>query len=84
MKLGEALLKKINAVQERAALVRLRFRDQDVVVRTDEEGQAVQVFLGRADTEGRIRGDRFSRTIVKDREGKVIKDYWERKGKATP
>jgi hypothetical protein len=53
------------------------------VVRTDKDGNAIQLFIGKAKDDGTIKGDRYSRTIIKDREGKVIKDYWERKGKAT-
>jgi hypothetical protein len=41
------------------------------------------LFVGKADEAGNIRGDRYARTLKYDREGKLIKDHWERKGKAT-
>ena len=33
--------------------------------------------------QGVIKGDRYARTLKYDRDGKLIKDHWERKGKAT-
>ena len=83
MKLGEDLIKKINRKFEPSAMVPMQYRNNDLVVRTDKEGNAVQLFIGKANEEGVIKGDRYSRSIIRDREGKVIKDYWERKGKAS-
>ena len=83
MKLAEDLLKKLNRSHEPSSLIPLRFRNNDIVIRTDGEGNAVQFFIGKVTEKGTIKGDRYSRTIIKDREGKVIKDYWERKGKAS-
>jgi hypothetical protein len=53
------------------------------VVQADENGDAFRAFIGKANKQGLIKGDRFSRTIKKDRQGNIIKDYWERKGKAS-
>ena len=82
MSLGDALLKKINQKFEPSAKVLLRYRSQDLVLVTDKEGNAVQLFMGRANDEGVIKGDRYARTIKYDRDGRLLKDYWERKGKA--
>lgn len=83
MKLGEDLVKKINGKYEPSSMVPMRYRNLDLILKIDKEGNAVQLFIGKANEEGNIKGDRYSRSIIKDREGKVIKDYWERKGKAT-
>jgi hypothetical protein len=83
MSLGDDLLKKINKKFEPSAKVSLRYRSYDLVLVTDKEGNAIQLFLGRANEEGIIKGDRYARTLKYDREGKLIKDHWERKGKAT-
>ncbi|WP_121353617.1 hypothetical protein [Flavisolibacter nicotianae] len=83
MSLGDALLKKINQKFEPSAKVLLRYRSQDLVLVTDKEGNAVQLFMGRANDEGVIKGDRYARTIKYDRDGRLLKDYWERKGKAS-
>ncbi len=77
------MLKKINQKFEPSAKVLLRYRSQDLVLVTDKEGNAVQLFMGRANDEGVIKGDRYARTIKYDRDGRLLKDYWERKGKAS-
>ena len=83
MSLGDDLLKKINKKFEPSANIPLRYRNYDLVLITDKEGYAVQLFLGKADEAGVIRGDRYARTLKYDREGRLIKDHWERKGKAS-
>ncbi len=82
MKLADKLVKLINRKHEPGTMVSLRFGQQDIRLRTDKEGNAVQMFIGR-EKEGVIWGDRYSRTIITDREGQLLKDYWERKGKAS-
>jgi hypothetical protein len=83
MKLGEALLKQINKKYTPDEMIRLKFKEYDIAIKTDESGNAVLAFVGKADEAGNIRGDRYARTLKYDREGKLIKDHWERKGKAT-
>ena len=83
MALGEDITKKISKKFEPSTTISLRYRSYDLVLRTDKEGNAVQLFMGRLDEQGHIRGDRYARTLKYDREGKLIKDHWERKGKAS-
>ncbi|RYZ22625.1 MAG: hypothetical protein EOO16_08455 [Chitinophagaceae bacterium] len=83
MKLGERLLKELNKKFAPAVSLQLKVGGFDIALITDEEGRAIQAFIGKADPHGAIRGDRFARTLKWDREGKLIKDHWERKGKAT-
>ena len=83
MALGEDLTKKISRKFEPSTTVSMRYRSYDLVLRTDKEGNAIQMFMGRLDEQGLIRGDRYARTLKYDREGKLIKDHWERKGKAS-
>ena len=83
MSLGVDLLKRINKKFEPSASVSMRYRSYDLVLITDKEGNAMQLFLGKAKENGAIKGDRYARTLKYDREGNLIKDYWERKGKAT-
>jgi hypothetical protein len=81
MSLGPDLVKKISRKHEPSALVPMRFRNYDLLLRTDEQGNAVQLFIGKSDHKGRIKGERYVRNMVFDREGKLIKDHWDRKGK---
>ena len=83
MKLSEDLEKKLKARFEASSTVTMRYRNNDIVIRTDKEGNAIQFFIGKANEEGIIKGDRYSRSMIRDREGRIIKDYWERKGKAS-
>jgi hypothetical protein len=83
MSFGDDLLKKINKKFEPSSKVALRYRSYDLLLITDKEGNAIQLFMGRENEEGIIKGDRYARTLKFDREGKLIKDHWERKGKAT-
>jgi hypothetical protein len=80
MALGDELLKKINKKYPPSEMVPIRFRSYDILLKTDEEGNAIQMFMGRANEQGKIKGDRYARTLKYDREGKLIKDHWDRKG----
>lgn len=83
MPIGAELLKKLNRKYEPSTGIDLKFKNYDLHLVTDSEGNAVQLFLGKIGIDGRIKGDRYRRTLQYDREGKLIKDHWERKGKAT-
>ena len=81
MKIGENLLKKLNKKYEPSTMVELRFRGYDISLKTDEEGNPVLMFIGRSDSNGMIKGDRYARRLLKDKEGNIIKDHWDYKGK---
>jgi hypothetical protein len=80
MSLNETLLKKLKKTYEPLTTVRLRFRGKDVAFNTDTEGNAVQLFIGQLKENGNIKGERYSRKMVKDRDGKLLRDHWDRKG----
>jgi hypothetical protein len=83
MKLNEDLQKRLSRKYEPSAMVTMEFRGKDVAFKTDETGNPVLLFIGKQDVNGSIKGDRYARVLKYDREGKVIKDHWELKGKAT-
>jgi hypothetical protein len=83
MKLGEEMLKRLNKIYTPSAMVDIDFKGYDLSLKTDEQGNAIQAFIGKRNEEGIIKGDRYARTLKYDREGKLIKDHWERKGKAS-
>ena len=83
MKLSEKLLKKINGRFLPSSMVPMQFGKNDMILKTDEHGNAIQMFIGKADEAGRIKGDRYSRVMVYDRQGHLIRDHWERKGKSS-
>lgn len=81
MKIGEQLLKKLNKTYEPSAMVPLHFRGYDIALKTDEEGNPILMFIGKANEQGKIKGDRYARRLLKDAEGKVLKDHWDYKGR---
>ena len=32
---------------------------------------------------GNVKGERYSRKIVKDKTGQIVRDHWDRKGRST-
>ena len=83
MALGEDLVKKLSKKFEPSTMVSMRYRSYDLLFKTDDDGNAIQLFMGKATEQGTIKGDRYARTLKYDREGHLIKDHWERKGKAS-
>ena len=83
MEIGEPILKILNKQYEPSALIEVAFKRYDLAFKTDEEGRPILLFLGKKDHIGHIRGERFARRLKHDSQGRVIKDHWEHKGKAT-
>jgi hypothetical protein len=83
MPLSEGLLKLLGATYPPNTTVPIRFRGLDAVLRIGTDGRAWQLFLGRLDATGRIRGERYVRTFKRDASGTVIKDHWDLKGPAS-
>lgn len=44
-------------------MVQLKFRNYDLAVKTDNEGNAILLFLGRMNEKGIIKGERYARTL---------------------
>lgn len=83
MKLNDDLIKKLQKKYEPAAMVNLRYKGNDVAFKTDNDGNAVQLFVGRKNEQGLIIGCRYTRTFLQDKNGSTIKDHWDLKGKST-
>ena len=83
MKLGREILKILEKKYDPGSMVYAKFNRYDLAFKTDEEGNPVLLFLGELNDKGQVIGWRYARTLKKDPEGKVIKDHWELKGKAS-
>jgi hypothetical protein len=83
MKLGEQVLKILDKKYEPDTLVETVFQRYDLAFKTDEEGRPILLFMGKKEVNGHIKGERYARRLKTDPDGKVIKDHWEHKGKAT-
>ena len=81
-KLGAPILKILNKKYPPSTLIEQRFGRYDLAFKTDEEGRPVLLFLGKMQENGKIRGERFSRTLIKDEKG-IVKDHWDNKGRVS-
>lgn len=83
MKLNEGLIKQLSKTFEPKSMQSMKYKGNDIAFKTDDEGNPVLLFIGKADANGNIKGSRFVRIFIKDQHGKIIKDHWEMKGKAS-
>ena len=81
MSLGHHLQQKLTKRYAPDSMVSVRYKGNDLSFKTDAEGNAIVLFIGRADAAGRVKGERYVRTLKKDNSGVVIKDHWDLKGK---
>jgi hypothetical protein len=81
MKIGAELLKILSKTYAANEMISQRFGRYDLAFRTDEQGRPVLLFIGSADEEGKIKGERFARRLQTDKDGHIIKDHWDNKGK---
>ena len=81
--LKEPVLKILNKIYEPSSMVEVKFKRYDLAMKTDEVGRPILLFMGDKDATGKIKGDRYARRLVFDSEGKVVKDHWDHKGKAS-
>jgi hypothetical protein len=81
MKIGEKLRKKLSKKFEPGQMLHQKFGRYDISFKTDEEGNAISLFVGKRNAEGNIQGERFVRILTRDINGKVLKDHWDGKGR---
>ena len=81
--LGEGVRKLLNKPYPASSINEITYRGRDIAFKTDNEGKPVLLFIGKKIAPGKIRGERYVRSITATSEGK-LKDFWEKKGKATP
>ncbi|WP_207427179.1 hypothetical protein [Pedobacter sp. SYSU D00535] len=83
MKLSEDLLKLLSKTYEPSTMINSTFKGYDLAFKTNEEGLPILLFMGKMTEKGSVKGERYARTLKKDRDGNTIKDHWELKGKAS-
>lgn len=83
MPLSPDLIKKLAQRYAADAMLDLKWRGQDLTIKTDGEGYAILLFIGKRMADGKIRGERYARRLLRDAEGVVIKDHWDAKGKSS-
>lgn len=81
MSLSADIIKKLNRKFEPATTTQFRYRSNDVVVQADEEGNAIRAFIGKANSDGIVKGDRYSRVPKKDNNVILSKTIGKEKAK---
>ena len=81
MALGETLIKLLSKKYDASTMIDRKFKGYDISFKTDEEGNPVLLFLGKKMENGMIKGQRYARRLLKDKDGKIVKDHWDDKGK---
>jgi hypothetical protein len=81
MKIGPEIMKLLAKSYAANEMIKQRFGRYDLAFKTDEGGRPVMLFIGKADAAGKIKGERFTRRLLTDETGNVIKDHWDNKGK---
>lgn len=81
MKLNEELRLRLSKKYQPSSMVDMKYHGKDVSFKTDEEGNPTILFIGKMQANGKIKGERFTRTLIRDQHGSLIKDHWDLKGK---
>ncbi|HTI58171.1 hypothetical protein [Mucilaginibacter sp.] len=80
--LGAGILKILDKNYPALVVNETRYRGLDLAFKTDSHGIPVLLFIGKKDTSGKIKGERYTREISVTSQG-VVKNQWAHKGKAT-
>lgn len=82
--LKEPILKILSKTYEADSMLELKFKRYDLAIKTDGKGRAILLFMGEKDpVTGKIKGERYARRLLEDPNGKILKDHWDNKGKAS-
>jgi hypothetical protein len=83
MKLSDDLIRKLQKKYQPSTMVNLRYKGNDLAFKTDKEGNAMQLFVGKKGADDMVKGYRYMRTLLHDKNGIVVKDHWDLKGKSS-
>lgn len=81
MKLGKQILKVLGQTYAADAMIEKRVGRHVLVFKTDDFGRPVLLFIGKHGAHDRIHGERFTRHLVIDASGQIVKDHWDNKEK---
>jgi hypothetical protein len=80
MELQEPMRKILNRKYEPSSIIVTRYERYDIAIKTDKDGDAMVLLMGRKDEQGQVKGERFTRRLKQTLNGNIIKDRWEHKG----
>jgi hypothetical protein len=80
MKLSNDLQRKLKKQYDSNSFIESKFKGLDIAFKTDHDGNPIVLFVGKKISDGKIKGERFVRTLQKDLHGAIVKDHWDLKG----
>jgi hypothetical protein len=81
MKLNEQVRLRLSKKYLPSSMIDMKYNGKDMSFKTDEQGNPTILFIGKMQSNGKIKGERFTRTLVHDERGLLVKDHWDLKGK---
>ena len=63
MELEEPVLKILRKKYQPSSLIETHYNKYDLAFKTDREGDAIVLYMGRKDDKGQLRGERFTRRL---------------------
>lgn len=81
--ISEDLQRILSKTFQKSTVINSKYKKNDIAFKTDAEGNAILLFIGKRSESGTIKGERYARTLKRDIDGNILKDHWELKGKAT-
>jgi hypothetical protein len=63
--------------------VDLQYHGKDITILTNENGEAVTLFIGKRNEDGTITGERYARKFKTDSKTGKRSSHWDLKGKAS-
>jgi hypothetical protein len=82
MALGKALENYLSKQFPPSSTIDDIFKGKDITFLTNEDGDPVILFIGKRMKDGKIKGERYARRLIK-KEGsnEFLKSHWDLKGK---
>ena len=80
-KVGDKLATKLSKPFAPDTRIDDEFKGNDLTIFTNDNGDAMVLFIGERRPDGSIKGDRFARRLVRDENGKTVKNHWDYKGR---
>lgn len=82
--LGEDLIKKLSKIYPPSKRIDDNFRGKDITFITNENGEPVTLYIGKRSEDGSIKGDLYTRKIIRSADGYSIeKSHWDNKGRVS-
>lgn len=81
MELEEPVLKILRKKYQPSSFIETHCNKYDLAFKTDRQGDAIVLVMGHKNEKGQIKGERFTRRLRQMSDGRIVKEFWEHKGK---